>query len=99
MRKILIALTLLSTAAHAAPKTHARKAAATHKEDPGVAKAKQDLATAKLRAKLAKAKEKADKAIEACEQVIVDICVAGAKSDGSTDCEDTSLIKQFAVCH
>lgn len=64
-----------------------------------IAIAKRELAIARAKAKVAKAKARADAAIEACEQAVVDACVAGAAPDGSTDCEDENLKAQFAQCH
>jgi hypothetical protein len=49
--------------------------------------------------KIAKAAARARKAIEACEQTVVDACVDAAATDGSTDCEDAALRPAFnAAC-
>lgn len=59
--------------------------------------AKHTLAVARLNAKVAKAKTRVAKAIEACEQAVVDRCVELANPDGSTDCEDAALKAEFSL--
>lgn len=67
--------------------------------DDEVEAAKHALALARANARVAKAQAKARKAVEACEQAVVDACVEAALPDGSTDCMDEALRPQFnAVC-
>lgn len=77
----------------------ARDICLAEQPDDEVAAAKQQLAEARAAAKLAKAKERVAKAIEACEQAVVDGCVAAAPPDGSANCEDADLKVAFQVCH
>jgi len=79
--------------------TEARAICGAELPDDEVAAAKQALALARANARVAKAKAKVAKAVEACEQAVVDACVEAALPDGSTDCEDAALRPQFnAVC-
>lgn len=80
-------------------KPEARKLCKAEQPDDDIEAAKAQLALAKANAKIAKARAKAAKAIEACEQAVVDACVAAALPDGSTDCEDEALKPAFAQCH
>lgn len=49
--------------------------------------------------RIAKAAARAKKAIEACEQAVVDACVDAADSSGSSECEDAALRPAFnATC-
>lgn len=77
----------------------ARAICTAEQPDDEVAAAKLQLALARSNAKVQKARARARKAIEACEQAVVDACVEAAKPDGSTGCEDAALRPQFnAVC-
>lgn len=88
---LVVALATLHTSAvDAKPRKHS--APQKQPDSPAVAKAKAQL-------KVARAVAKAAKAIEACEQAVVDACVESAKPDGSTDCEDEALKAEFAQCH
>lgn len=81
--------------------TEARAICRAEQPDDEVAAAKQQLAEAKAGRKLDKAKERARKAIEACEQAVVDSCVAAAGPDGSPVCEDDAIraAGAFDICH
>lgn len=79
--------------------TEARKACKAEQPDDELVAAKLQLTLARANAKIAKARARAAKAIEACEQAVVDACVAAAAPDGSTDCEDAELKPAFAQCH
>lgn len=77
----------------------ARTICTAEQPDDEVAAAKAQLSLARINAKVAKAKARAAKAIEACEQAVVDRCVEAAKPDGSTDCQDETLRAEFnLVC-
>jgi hypothetical protein len=78
------------------PVAEARAICLAEQPDDEVSAAKQQLTIARANARVAKAKERAHRAIEACEQAIVDSCFA-ALPDGK--CEDTDLTTAFAVCH
>lgn len=75
----------------------ARKACRAEEPEDLVAAAKSELTLARANAKVAKAKARVAKAIEACEQAIVDRCVATAAPDGSTDCMDSALWPEFQL--
>jgi hypothetical protein len=64
------------------------------------AKAALKLCTGIVRhdAKIAKSAERARKAVEACEQAIVDACVDAADGTETTTCEDDVLQAAFKVC-
>lgn len=80
-------------------KTEARKICKAEQPDDEVGAARTQLAIARSNAKVAKAKARVAKAIEACEQAVVDRCVATAPDDGSVSCEDTTLRAEFnLVC-
>lgn len=82
-----------------ASRSEARAICKAEQPDDDVAAARAQLSLARANAKIAKAKARVTKAIEACEQAVVDACVAAAKPDGSTDCEDEFLKPAFAQCH
>lgn len=77
----------------------ARRICRAEQPEDEVSAAKQQLAVARAASKVAKAKERSHKAIEACEQAVVDSCVAAAPADGSVNCEDADLRTAFLVCH
>lgn len=90
MRTLLLSLIVassLTAIAYAKPRKAHRKPEAA------------EVVEAKGKLKIARAVAKARKAIEACEQAIVDACIDGANEDGSTDCEDNALKAAFEVCH
>jgi hypothetical protein len=73
----------------------ARRICTAEQPEDEVSAAKAALVLARMNAKVAKAKARVAKAIEACEQAVVDRCVEFAKPDGSTDCEDAALRTEF----
>lgn len=73
----------------------ARRICRAEEPEDELGAAKSALTMARLNAKVAKARERVAKAIEACEQAVVDRCVEFAKPDGSTDCEDGALKTEF----
>jgi hypothetical protein len=81
------------------PVSEARAICKAEQPDDDVAAARAQLSLARANAKIVKARARAAKAIEACEQAVVDACVAAAKPDGSTNCEDENLKPAFAQCH
>lgn len=77
--------------------TEARQICRAEQPDDEVSAAKRELVLARANAKVAKAKARARKAIEACEQAIVDRCVETANPDGSTNCMDSDLWPEFEL--
>lgn len=79
--------------AQSTSRSDARTICKAEQPDDDVAKAKAQLAVARANAKVSKARERVAKAIEACEQAVVDACVATAV-DGQS-CEDDALKAEF----
>lgn len=102
---ILASLALATSAAAAPRKHHARRAPSPAKlasqqwvrdcvhERTGPTDG-LELADA---TRLCRALSRIHDAIEACEEAIVNICVAQANPDGSTDCMDEALAAEFAA--
>lgn len=78
-------------------KAQARAICAAEQPDDEVESAHRQLVLARLNAKVAKAKAHVRKAIEACEQAVVDRCVELAPPDGSVSCEDDTLRNEFHI--
>lgn len=74
-------------------RSEARAICKAEQPDDDVAKANAQLAIARANAKVSKARERVAKAIEACEQAVVDACIATA-ADGQS-CEDDALKVEF----
>lgn len=87
---IIVALLAAPLVADAKPRKHS--VSQKQPDSPAVAKAKAQLKVARAVAKVARA-------IEACEQAVVDACVEAAKPDGSTDCQDEALKAEYEQCH
>lgn len=81
------------------PVGEARTLCLAEQPEDDVDVAKRQLTEARAKAKVVKARERVAQAIEACEQAIVDSCVATAPDDGTASCEDTDLRAAFQVCH
>lgn len=77
--------------------TEARRICKAEQPDDELEAAKHALAAARAKAKVTKAQERARKALEACEQAVVDRCVEDADPDGSSSCEDDALATEFEV--
>jgi hypothetical protein len=81
-------------------KAEARKLCEAEMPDDEIERLSSDLRKARRAARMQKAIERARKAVLACEQAVVDVCVENANPDGSTDCMDEALehAGSFAAC-